>query len=691
MLDPVNSSPALLPNVLNSPTTSIVPIVTPVPIQNARRPDEKIRQTKLFSGIDGLFELEASWKSLASQLGPMEQFDWTQAAAQCTSARSLTTFAVTAGADLLAALPVAFKTVNGVKRAVMLGVDEHFEPMDAIYRDADSADELASFIISSRMPFLLGRLPSDSPFVTAVRKQAEGRAVLVEREQASFPYIALDESWAEPESHLNSGRRSDFRRMRRKAESVGKVTTEMVTPNLDNIGRWLDEAFAVEAKSWKGLSGTAMSCDPFRANHTRVYSHQACLSGSLRMFFLRINDQAAAMQIAIEAKGGLWLLKIGYDASFANCSPGQLLLRESIAYAAKAGLRRFEFLGQSEPWIKLWTESEHRCVAIRVYPRSIAGTSALAADASAKGIQSSTQFISSLARKAFSSAKNAAVQIIKRAGKAYIAGDTVADAVRVQQHCQSTNVGSTIGFWDTEAINERDVANEYLAALDAIATQPTGNYLSAKLPALRFKKELVDEVAQRAVAVGRRLHFDSHGPEVVDRKKEIVDDLVRRYSALDVGFTLPGRWRRSLTDANWVCERGLFVRVVKGQWPDMEDPHRDLREGYLEVICALAGRARAVAVATHDPWLAERAIQTLRAAGTPCELELLYGLPMNASRRLAAKLDVPIRVYIPYGEGYAPYALSHLKRNPKVLWWMLRDSLIRSGIRSTSASRQPLG
>jgi hypothetical protein len=38
------------------------------------------------------------------------------------------------------------------------------------------------------------------------------------RPRQSCPYIALDDSWVEPESHLNAGRRSDLRRARRKAE-----------------------------------------------------------------------------------------------------------------------------------------------------------------------------------------------------------------------------------------------------------------------------------------------------------------------------------------------------------------------------------------------------------------------------------------------------------------------------------------
>src|SRR5207247_3807890 len=118
------------------------------------------------------------------------------------------------------------------------------------------------------------------------------------------------------------------------------------------------------------------------------------------------------------------------------------------------------------------------------------------------------------------------------------------------------------------------------------------------------------------------------------------------------GTTLPGRWKRSAADALWAAESGLTVRVVKGQWADPSNPAQDLRAGFLEVIDQLAGRAPHVAVATHDVPLAAEAIARLRSAGTSCEMELLHGLPMKASLRLARKLAVNLRVYVPYGKAY---------------------------------------
>jgi proline dehydrogenase len=201
----------------------------------------------------------------------------------------------------------------------------------------------------------------------------------------------------------------------------------------------------------------------------------------------------------------------------------------------------------------------------------------------------------------------------------------------------------------------------------------SGDYLSIKLPALRFSHERTIEVAAAAKSHGVRLHCDSHDIETTGQMQSLVDAILQQGTT--VSYTLPGRWQRSLDDADWAAERGLTVRVVKGQWADPADPDRDLRGGYLEVIERLAGKSSHVAVASHDVPLAAQAIRRLQATRTSCSLELLYGLPLGESLKMAESLGVGVRVYVPYGAAYLPYALGKLKHNPRMAWWLLRDLL----------------
>jgi len=630
-----------------------------------------------------MLKLESPWRQLGERCGgPIEQFDWAVASAQCKPEQPVEAVLVSRDGEPAALASLAVRRFYGVRRKAMLGVDDHHEPMDLLFADDEAVDQLALAIAAQRWPLQFGRMPATSASIDALRRAFKGRGLVVVRPQATFPYIPLDDGWKEPESQLSSRRRSDFRRARRKAEKAGQITAEVICPTVDQLDGLLDQAFAVEAKSWKGRAGTALACNPAEAQFCRAYAKAACQQGILRIAFLRIDGQAVAMQIAMQQGGGYWLLKIGYDADFAHCSPGLILLREAIAYAAQQGLKTFEFLGQTEPWIEVWTSHKRECVSLRAYPYNFRGATALAADA----IVRVGQKTGVLARRAASCLraclKACAQPLIRRAARCYIAGDTLADAVRVKEQLASAGLAATIGFWDGDNDTPRGVADQYLAGLDALAASGSRDYLSIKLPALKYQTDLLFEVAQRAAELGVRIHCDGMEPESVERTKALIEELKTKFPNLAISCTLPGRWLCSVEDAAWVAKWQLPVRVVKGEWPDPEAPDRDLRTGYLEVIDALAGKVPWVGVASHDPPLAREAILRLQQAGTRCDQELLYGLPTRTQIRQARELGVDVRMYIPYGEAYMPYALSKVRRKPQILWWLARDlvvSLFRRG------------
>jgi len=271
--------------------------------------------------------------------------------------------------------------------------------------------------------------------------------------------------------------------------------------------------------------------------------------------------------------------------------------------------------------------------------------------------------------------------LARRAARAYVAGPALADALSACRHAGRSGLASAIGFWDPLGETPDDVARAYLGALDALGREAFDCYLSVKAPSLDFSSELLLELAERARARDVRVHFDALGPESVDRTFDLIEAALGRHRRL--GCTLPGRWRRSLRDAARAAELGLAVRVVKGEFPDEDGAELDPRRGFLAVVDRLAGRARFVAVATHDAALARLALERLLSTGTPCEAELLFGLPSGDPRRVARGKGVAARLYVPYGLGALPYRLSEARRRPEVLWWVARD-LVRA--RATTAA-----
>ena len=564
----------------------------------------------------------------------------------------------------------------------MLGVDFHHEPMDLLARDAAALEALAEGVARDAVPVEFGRLPADSPAIPALTRAFGRKWVVVTRRLPNSPFITLDPSWAEPETHLTARRRSDFRRARRRAERLGEVTTEILSPAPHELRALLDEALEVELHSWKREAKTAILCDPQEEAFMRAYAGAACPEGVLRLGFLRIDGRAVAMQVAMVAGGGYWLLKIGYDDAFAACSPGILLLRDSIAHAVGEGLRSFEFLGRSEPWIGAWTDQERHTVALHAYPRTPTGAAALAADAAAMGGRQARRRAVALAPRARSGAKAALHRALEPVSRRYVAGAELGDALATRGRLAERGLGATLGLWDGPADTPRGVADGYLAAIDGLGGAGSGDYVSIKFPALGLSRDLLGEIVARGAKRGRRVHLDAMAPDTAEPTRDAVDRLVAETPEAVVGVTLPARWLRSPDDAGWARARGLPVRVVKGEWTDPVAPDRDPREGYLAIIDRLCGATSHVAVASHDPQLVETALRRLLAAGTPCGLELLYGLPARRPIEVARALGVPVRVYVPYGHAYMPYALSQLHRRPRMALWLARDlgaSLLRRG------------
>ena len=72
-------------------------------------------------------------------------------------------------------------------------------------------------------------------------------------------------------------------------------------------------------------------------------------------------------------------------------------------------------------------------------------------------------------------------------------------------------------------------------------------------------------------------------------------------------------------------------------------------------------------------------VAVLRRAGTPCELEQLRGLPRRRTVAVARRLGVPVRIYVPFGPGWWPYAINQALARPYLPLWALRDALAIRG------------
>jgi proline dehydrogenase len=262
--------------------------------------------------------------------------------------------------------------------------------------------------------------------------------------------------------------------------------------------------------------------------------------------------------------------------------------------------------------------------------------------------------------------------IRRRRALAYRAG-TLDQAVEVCRRLAGEGIASVIGYSASMGEPSRAVADSYLAAFDRLSAEDLDCYVSVKLSGMGFDPDLFAELVAAAERSGRRLHVDALWPGTADPTMALLEAEPR---AGPLGATLPGRWRRSLEDGPRLIELGCALRVVKGHWSDDAGGNAEPSSGFLDVVDRLAGYQGGVAVATHDVQLLAESLRRLVLSGTPCEAELLFGMPFGGPATVARNLGVPIRVYVPYGDTWAPYSLSDLRTHPRAMWWLIQDLLL---------------
>jgi len=215
---------------------------------------------------------------------------------------------------------------------------------------------------------------------TAARSMRRAGLVVLVGEPMDSPYIPLPSSREELDRRLDARFRQNLRRRRRRLEEHGRVSLEIVTGG-DALDAALEDAFDIEAAGWKGSGGTAIRSRPDTLAFYTAWARMLARDGRLRLAFLALDGRRIAFQYALVA-GGRWMLpKTGYLPSFAECSPGQLLMSEVLGRCVEERLETFEFLGHSMPWKRDWTPLVRPHATLRAYRPGVRGRLAWAARA----------------------------------------------------------------------------------------------------------------------------------------------------------------------------------------------------------------------------------------------------------------------------------------------------------------------
>lgn len=257
--------------------------------------------------------------------------------------------------------------------------------------------------------------------------------------------------------------------------------------------------------------------------------------------------------------------------------------------------------------------------------------------------------------------------------QSHIAGEKLSDGMNVLRLALHSGWMTTLSYWNDPHDTPAKTVQQYLQSLDAIAHVGGACRLSIRPGALGHDFAILKEIVMKAKTMNIPLHFDAETVATATVSFRLFERACGIYE--EIGFTLPARWNRSVDDARKIMAMQKSVRIVKGQRTDTASLADHVRRRFLSLAELCAKGKNRVTIATHDKPVAAVALRTLTDAGVQCELEQMFGLPWLTV--MEKTIPVPRRMYVPFGTPSLPYNVFFLHERFEILYWMLRDSILR--------------
>jgi proline dehydrogenase len=260
--------------------------------------------------------------------------------------------------------------------------------------------------------------------------------------------------------------------------------------------------------------------------------------------------------------------------------------------------------------------------------------------------------------RAFPGGEQGAYRLARR----YVGGTRLEEALACVHRLAAGGLASSIDFFGegvSDPIHADRVADDYVALAQTLDRAPESTFLSIDLSHIGLDQpgEAVKQRLERITAAlppGRRLQVGAEEERRADRILAAVLAVARIGGA--VSATIQANLKRSRADALALADAGVPIRLVKGAYVEHPQVARPWGEptdlAFLELAHELHANGAEVAIATHDAILREALLRALPGIG----FEMLLGVRSADARALAGR-GVPVRIYVPYGDGWFRYAM----------------------------------
>lgn len=324
-------------------------------------------RVRFFAGYEGLQALRESWNTLLAHIRRpryFQRWEWYEAyLLHLEPAPESVCFALLADfSDPIAIVPLQRLSLSyhGVTSRLWRLPEHSDMPLaDVIAREGVSGKELVAALLAAmrRRDMVWDRLQFTGfgeESCLNCEDLAGGRPIYRDI-LTSCDQIVCDQPWELFARRFSSNFRSNLNKARHKVEDANAASYAIVN-DPEGLRALFPEFLRVEASGWKGAAGTqtAVALDPRRTGFYESLIESFAPAGSVYINVMYFREQVIASQFCICDSDTLYVLKQGYDESFAAFAPGNSLLEQVVRWCFQnQRLRKINQVG-SPLWFQDW-------------------------------------------------------------------------------------------------------------------------------------------------------------------------------------------------------------------------------------------------------------------------------------------------------------------------------------------------
>lgn len=281
--------------------------------------------------------------------------------------------------------------------------------------------------------------------------------------------------------------------------------------------------------------------------------------------------------------------------------------------------------------------------------------------------------------------------IVRHFAGRYIAGETLADAIRCVRQLNGEGVCATLDVLGEDITNTDEAVqsrNNSIEVLHAIAREKLDSNLSIKLTSLGLKlgkdicTENVREILKVAAKYGTFVRFDMEDSTCTTDTIDVFQALQKEFP--NTGIVLQAYMRRSEDDVKMLMKNRTNFRLCKGIYKERPEiafqGRKEVQDNYLKLLDLMLRNKCYVGIATHDSVLTDGAYRLIKEMGlkkSEYEFQMLLGVRPELRRKLVAD-GHKVRLYVPFGEHWYGYSTRRFKENPEVAGYVFKALFTRN-------------